>query len=227
LPVILKESCDERQVHADVVLVIDISTSMRSTTTDGRSKLEAVQGAARLFLNLMDFEPAGGFDQVALVGFNHQASVHVPLSTDLSALSGGIDGLAARLDAGTRLDLAVEEGMHALDGPAREDDNTAVIILLTDGLPNGVPLGPGGTQEETVLSAANRVRDAGVLMYTIGVGQHNAPDPVDRINADLLRSMATEPEMFYQTLNAAELGQIYSDIAFTLGCPPSAFWGGR
>lgn len=227
LPVILRESCAERQVHADVVLVVDASTSMRRPTRDGRPKLDAVQDAARVFLGLMDFVPEGGHDQVAIAAFNNTAWIAQPLTVDAAGLRRVIDALPDGLASGTRLDLAVEIGLRALDPAARLAGNTPVVILLTDGLPNGVPLGPGGTQEETVLAMAARARDAGVRMYTIGVGQADAADIADRINADLLRAVASEPAMFFQTVDAAELAQIYASIAHTLGCPPESFWGRR
>jgi Mg-chelatase subunit ChlD len=214
-------------VYADVALVIDVSTSMRSPTRDGRPKLEAVQGAAHVFLDLMQFAPQGGGDQVAIAAFNDRAWVAQGLGGDAEALRAAVDRLPDGLASGTRLDLAVEIGMEALDAPGRRADNTPVIVLLTDGLPNRVPLGPGGTQEETVLAMADRARAAGLRLYTIGVGQSGAEDPAYRINAELLRAMATKPDMYFETLDTDELARIYSEIAHTLGCPPEAFWGHR
>jgi Mg-chelatase subunit ChlD len=227
LPVLLNESCRERKIHTDVALVIDTSTSMRNHTRDGRSKLDAVQDAARAFVALMDFAPEGGHDQVAVAVFNDRAWLAQTLGNDLDGLRAAIDRLPEGVAPGTRLDLAIDVGLSALSGAGRITNNTPVLVLLTDGLPNRVPLGPGGTQEETVVAAADRAKAAGVHVYTIGVGQQDATDPADRINADLLRAVATEPAMFFQTVDAAELGRIYADIAYTLGCPPESFWGGR
>jgi Mg-chelatase subunit ChlD len=206
------------------VLVIDASTSMRSPTSDGRPKIDAVQDAARAFLGLMDFDPTGAHDQVAIAAFNHRSWVEQPLAADAAALRTAIDRLPAGLDQGTRLDLAVQVGMDALASPAHLPANTPVIVLLTDGLPNGVPPGPGGTQEETVLAVAERARAAGLRLYTIGVGQADAADPAYRLNAALLRAVASQPDMYYETVDAAELAAIYAGIAYTLGCPPEANW---
>jgi Mg-chelatase subunit ChlD len=227
LPITLNESCAERQVHTDVALVIDASTSMRRLTHDGRPKLDAVQDAARAFLTLMDFVPAGGFDQVAVTAFNSRAWIAQPLGADAAALRSAIDHLPDGVSRGTRLDLAVEIGIQALDSPARRPENTPVVVLLTDGQPDGVPLGPGGTQEETILAAAARARTAGLRVYTIGVGQPDAADIGDRINAELLRAVASEPGMYFQTVDAAELAVIYADIAYIFGCSGTAFWGRR
>jgi Mg-chelatase subunit ChlD len=210
-----------------VALVVDVSTSMRSPTQDGRAKLDAVQDAARVFVDLMDLDPGGGLDQVAVAGFNHSAWVEAELGASHAGLQAAITNLANGMEQGTRLDLAVEIGVAALQAPTRLAENTPVMILLTDGLPNGVPLGPGGSQEETVLARAGAAKDSGIRLYTIGVGQQDAADPAYLINADLLRAVASEPEMFFVTLDAAELARIYADIAYKLGCPPDAFWGRR
>jgi len=228
LPISLRESCDEKLVRTDVVLVIDLSTSMRSPARDGRPKLDAVQSAARAFVDRMEFAAGGGpTDQVSIAAFNERAWVALALGADANALYNAIDRLPDGMASGTRLDLAVEIGIEALAHPSRRPANTPVIVLLTDGLPNGVPLGPGGSQEETVLAMAARARTADIRMYTIGVGQADAEDPAYRVNAELLRQVATEPDMYFETLDTAELARIYAEIAYRLGCPPNAFWGGR
>ncbi len=227
LPLIPNESCEERQVHADVALVLDVSTSMRRLTSADRMKLEAVQEASLAFVDEMDFVPneRGGHDQVAIVGFNDTAWVWQSLTAERGALRNAITTLPSLMDEGTRLDLALERGIEALQDPARIPDNRPVLILLTDGLPNRVPVPtPSGSQEDTVLAVARRAKDLGFRVYTIGVGRPDAPDPVDRINPDLLRAVASAPGMFYQTPDAEDLSRIYSEIAYQIPCPPSGFW---
>jgi len=77
LPIALHESCEEINVHADVVLVLDLSTSMQRPTRSGRTKLDWAQGAARAFLEFLDFTPneQAGRDQVAIVGFNGMVQI--------------------------------------------------------------------------------------------------------------------------------------------------------
>ncbi len=230
LPLALRESCAKRQLHADVVLVIDVSTSMRRLAGDGQPKLAAVQAAARAFVDRMDLaasSDAAG-DSVAVVAFNDRVWLEQALTGNRRLLFAAIDGLGARLAEGTRLDLALEGGMAALRDPGRRPENTAVIVLLTDGLPNRVPTPtPWGSQEDTVLAAARRARDAGIRIYAIGVGRADAPDLADRINPELLRQVASSPRMYYETWSAEELAAIYREIAYTIGCPPDSFWGRR
>jgi nitric oxide reductase activation protein len=120
----------------------------------------------------------------------------------------------------TRLDLALEAGQAALDDPARRPESTPMLIMLTDGLPNQVPYAEDGTMETTVLRAAETAKRAGSRVYTIGVGHTDASDPVDLINPDLLRQVASAPSMFYHAPDAEELKGIYAEVAVTFGCPP-------
>jgi hypothetical protein len=56
-------------------------------------------------------------------------------------------------------------------------------------------------------------------VHTIGVGSPDAADVSDRINSALLRAVASEPALFYETPDAEELRRIYTAIAYTIGCP--------
>jgi Mg-chelatase subunit ChlD len=217
-------------VHADVTLVIDVSTSMVNETADGREKLAAVQDAARLFVDRMSFtaDALGRHDQVAIVGFNDTAWIGQALTADAGALQAAIAGLRGRLAQGTRLDLALERGAEAALGSGHAPASTPVVVLLTDGLPNRVPTpSPSGSQEYTVLAAADRAKARGIRIYTIGVGRADAIDPAQRIDAGLLAAVASEPRMFYGTLSASDLARIYGEIAYAIGCSPDSFWGRR
>jgi Mg-chelatase subunit ChlD len=230
LPLALSESCARRTVRADVVLAIDMSTSMRHRTGDGRPKQDAVLAAGRAFLDQMSLaaDSQGHRDQVAIVGFNERAWIEQELTDDRAAVGAALDRLPKGIAEGTRLDLAIDRGAEALSGPARRAGNTAVMVLLTDGMPNRVPTpAPAGSQEDTVLAAAGRAKAAGIRVYTIGVGLPNAADPSAQINPDLLRRIASEPRMYFQTWSASELAAIYREIAYTIGCPPESFWGRR
>jgi Mg-chelatase subunit ChlD len=186
--------------------------------------------AARAFIELMDFTPnaSGGHDRVAIVGFNDRAWAETALATDSEALARAIDGLEQRVAQGTRLDLALVEGGEALQSSSREPDVTPVLILLTDGMPNHVPTPhPSGSQEDTVLAAAAELRARGVRIYTIGVGDPDSADPAGRIHPGLLRAVATDAGMYFETPDAEDLVRIYSEIAYAIGCPAEQFWGRR
>ena len=78
-----------------------------------------------------------------------------------------------------------------------------------------------------MLAAAARLKQAGVLVYAIGVGQAGAPDPADRIDALLLASVASTPRMYYGAADAESVAAIYGEIARTIPCAVEGFWGRR
>jgi Mg-chelatase subunit ChlD len=223
LPILLRESCADQWVFADVALVVDVSESMRELTVGGRTKLAATQAAAKTFLGLMQLAPngQGQHDQVAVVGFNHDAWVEQALTNDASFVATAIDRLALRQANGTRLDLAFDRGAEALTGPSHRAANHEVLVLLTDGQPTGVPLASDRTVETTVKDAAGRAKAAGVAVYTIGVGGEGTTNPA------LLRACASSPAQYFDAPDAEELGRIYAGVAYRVGCPAERFWGRR
>jgi len=201
--------CLPEHVHADVALVLDMSTSMRRDTPSGSIKLNAAIEAAHLFASLMDFEPDGWHrrDQVAIVGFNDEAWVEIGLSSDRAAIHDAIDRLRGRVAEGTRLDLAIERGQSVF----YEDrllENDAVMIVLSDGLPNRVPTPePSGTQEETVLAEAAKAKLTSTRIFTIGLG---LPDDILR---DLLERVASSSRDYFFAPDGEDLEDIYRQIA--------------
>ncbi len=200
LPVALRtEPCLPDSRNADVALAIDTSVSMTEATAGGGSKLDAAREAARLFLSLV----RPGRDQAAVIQFNTTATVLVPLTEDLAAVGEGLDRLTVA--AGTRLDLALDAGRGELTGPSRRPANNPVLILLTDGRPTG-------TTSEEVRRAGQLCRDAGLLVFTIGLG--------DDVDQPLLASIASRPEWCFVAPDAAELAAIYRQIAYEIPCRP-------
>ena len=210
LPMLNRNWCLPKS-HVDVVLVLDMSTSMERLTRSGRSKHAAAVEAARSFVRQMDLRPdeAGRADRAAVVGFNDAAWTAVGLTHDLQALEDGLDSLEARIAQGTRLDLALLQGQDVLDGGGLRGGGVApVIILLTDGLPNRVPTPrAGGTQEDTILAAGSAVKASGTRIFTVGLGE--ASDVLDR----LLRGVASAPEDYAFAPDGEDLAAIYKRLA--------------
>lgn len=226
LPITLREECRPLHTHTDVVLVLDVSTSMGFATADGQRKLDAALAGARRFVAAMALVPDehGRSDRVAIVGFNHHAWIQQPLTNDAAALNEAIAALPLGMEEFTRLDLAFTRGAEALAAP-RDPDTSAAMVLLTDGLPNRVPLAPDGSQETTVLRAAQAAKDVGITIYTIGVGRADGPLP--EISAALLTAAASRPEYFLTTTEAGQLDAIYGQLTRIIPCGRSVFWTGR
>ncbi|MBK6769923.1 MAG: VWA domain-containing protein [Ardenticatenales bacterium] len=209
LPLALREDCPKPRV--DVALAIDVSQSMLQLGRGGRTKLDAAIEAARTFVGLLQLAPgADGApgDRAAVVGFNQLAFTAAALSADADVLGAALDDLPQRLDAGTRLDLALRQAAAAVtaDGPPSAG-RADVVVLLTDGLPSGVTT-------EAVLLAAAEVRAGGVRVHTVGVG---APGALD---GALLEAIASDPALYAYAPDAEDLRRIYAVIAAAIRCPP-------
>ena len=211
------EPCIPEHVHADIMLVLDMSTSMQRTTSDGRIKVDAAIEAARAFVSELDLERDGWGrqDQLGIVGFNGSAWTETTLTENRERIDQALSRLPERMAEGTRLDLALSEGLNAWFSSGRIPENRPVMVLLTDGLPNKVPTPvPSGRQEDTVLAEAARVKAAGMRVFTIGLG---LPDDVFR---ELLEGMASNPRDHYFAPDSEDLSDIYRQIAGRLiECP--------
>jgi Mg-chelatase subunit ChlD len=207
LPLVLREHCVPGQKRIDVVLVIDASTSMLERTSSARSKLAAAQAAAAGFLDQLHLAQG---DQAAVIAFNDAARVLQGLSGDRRALDLALGRIAVAPT--TRLDLAIESAHAELVGRRHRPGNAAVAIVLTDGKAN--PVGP-----EVAVAKARLARDAGVTIFTIGLG--------DDLDDWALAAIASRATYYFRAPDADALAAIYAAIAVEIPCPAEGFWGRR
>jgi Mg-chelatase subunit ChlD len=222
LPIVVSEQC-RALPFTDVTLVLDMSTSMRDHTPDGRLKLAAAQDAALDFIGQMVLSPdAGGdSDRVAVVGFNRGAWIQQQLTRDRALLAAAVERLPAGVQEITRLDLAIAVGASAALADPRPNVKP-VVLLLTDGLPNQVPPAEDGSMDSTVLRAAAAAKAAGVGLYTIGFGRSDGPTPT--LYAALMRQIATTQDRYHEAPDAATLAAIYRELSAAVRCPGQSFW---
>ena len=205
LPLVARRVCKVEVRSTDVVLVVDASSSM-AQASGGQAKIEAARQAASRFVGLLDPDT----DRAAVVAFNRDVRLVSPLTDDVAALQAAIASIAT--DSGTRIDLALDRAIDQLaeeGGLGREADN-AVIVLLTDGRPDG------GT-EDAVLAAAERARTAGITIYAVGLGED--------VDPELLRQVATRGELYLEAPSADDLAAIYAGLAGDLPCPGGVILG--
>lgn len=200
IPIALHEKpCVPTDRHADVILVLDTSSSMNG------AKISAAKAAARLFVGLLALPQ----DQAAVVGFNSQATLASGLSGNVDGLRRAIDGLVT--EPGTRIDRGLALALAELEGPQRRADNTPAIVLLTD----------GRQDEEAVLALdlAARARGLGIAIFAIGLGAD-----VDRA---FLETLAGSPARSFLAPGPEDLDAIYRQVAFAVPCPAEVYWGRR
>ncbi len=195
LPVLFRTQCPQQRT--DVVLAIDTSSSMQELDATGATLLAGAKAAAKVFVGVLAL-PA---DQAAIVSFNANAALVQPLTGDGARLVARIDGLASA--PGTRIDRGLATALAELSSPRRRPDNLPVVILLTDGRPQG------GTEADTA-AIAQQLRDAGNLVYTIGLG----PD----VDGGFLIGLAGAPERYLHAPTPQQLAEIYRRIALSLPC---------
>ncbi len=196
----------------DLMLAIDLSGSMRieDFVLQGRrvNRLAATKAIAAQFID----RRVG--DRIGLILFGDQAYVQAPLTFDRTTvkrlLRESAIGLAGKMTAiGDAIGLAVKHMSADNHGRGR------VLILLTDGVNTAGRLTPR--------QAAELARDAGIRIYTIGIGadsmiQQGFFGPT-RVNpsAELDERMLTEIAEqsgghYFRARNSEELAQIYRDI---------------
>ena len=198
LPFVTIHSCQTQFEPVDVVLALDASDSMAAPTEPGgATKFAAAQAAAISFLQRLPFPDS----QAAVVSFNESAILDQPLTSDLASLTAAIQNLS--LATLTRLDLALALSRSELLSPRHVPTRERVIILLTDGV-------PAGTTEAEVLAEADLTKAAGMVIYTIGLGQD--------VNGELLEAMASSPDHYFPAPSTSDLDDIYTQIANVIHC---------
>ncbi len=194
----------------DIMLAMDVSTSMLSTDFDP-NRLEASKKVAK------DFIKNRPYDRIGLVIFSGEAFTFSPITTDHQVLMDFIDQIQAGiLKDGT----AIGNGLAAAVNRLKDSKSKSkIIILLTDGVNNTGYISP-----QTAMDLA---KNYGIKVYTIGVGTNGvARSPVSRqfgqmifgnsrveIDEKLLTEIAKATGgLYFRAKNQEELKKIYDYI---------------
>jgi len=148
----------------DIILCLDISTSMKAEDFKPKNRLFVAKEKAKEFIN----KRRG--DRIGLVVFAADALTQCPLTFDHKILNELIDYVDfGILEDGTAIGMGLATAVARLkDSRAKEK----MIILLTDGVNN--------TGEVDPTSAAKIAQAYNIKVYCIGVGtKGKVPYPVD------------------------------------------------
>jgi cysteine-rich repeat protein len=102
---------------------------------------------------------------------------------------------------GTNMTAGIEMGHSGMNWAGL--GTPATFIFLSDGVPNG-------DTPQAALQAATEVRDDDITLFTIGLGED--------ADTDLLRQIASSPNLFYESNISADLIAIYQTIAARSCC---------
>jgi Ca-activated chloride channel family protein len=194
----------------DIVLTLDISTSMAAMDFQPDNRLEAAKKVAAEFVDNRTS------DRIGLVVFAAQSFTQCPLTLDYRVLKDLMSKVQmGMVEDGTAIGMAIANGVNRLrDSKAK----SRVMILLTDGQNNRGELDP--------VTAAQTAAALGIKIYTIGVGTKGmAPYPQQtpfgtrtvqipvNIDEDMLRQIATITHgRYFRATDTKELEQIYQEI---------------
>ncbi len=161
---------EESKIHTegiDIVLALDVSTSMRAEdfTLRGKraSRLDVVKDVVRSFIEKRKN------DRIGIVVFAARAYTASPLTLDHTWLLENLQRIrTGMIEDGTAIGLGL---VCALNRLKESKARSKVVILLTDGRNNAGDISPS--------LAAETARALGIKVYTIGAGTKGlAPYPV-------------------------------------------------
>ncbi len=195
----------------DIVLAVDISSSMKALDFEPGNRLDAAKTVAA------DFIKGRTGDRIGLVVFASNSYTQCPLTTDYDVLLRLLDEVRiGDIKDGTGIGMAIGNGLNRLK--EIEGDNR-IMILLTDGMNNTGVLDP--------MTATSLAKTLGVRIYTIGAGtKGQAPYPVDHpifgkrvrmvdvdIDDDMLSAIADSTGgLYFRAENVDALSRIYNQI---------------
>lgn len=151
----------------DIMLVLDISESMRALDFKPENRLAVAKATIR------DFIKKRQHDRIGMVVFGARSFTKCPLTLDYTILDQFIEGITfTDFSSQTAIGTALATAANRLkDSPAK----SKVIILLTDGANNAGEIPP--------VTAAKAANELGIKIYTIGVGREGqVPIPVQMQN---------------------------------------------
>ena len=210
--------------RATVVLVIDVSQSMRATDVKP-DRMDAAKELSKQFLTSL---PAKY--NVAIVSLSGTPAVKMPPSTDRSLATRAIDALTTQ--DSTAIGPALQTALAAVQmAPKGDNGSTAPgsVVLLSDG---------SNTANSSPLQAAQQLKGAKVPVYTIAYGTENGSVDLDgertRVppDHDLMRAIANTTGGSYSAAeNAGQLDNVYKNLASEVGFEEvkketTALWAG-
>lgn len=210
-PQLLNYTEVQKMKGIDIVIALDISSSMASIDYQPNNRLEVAKQV------IGDFIRKRSSDRLGLVLFAGEAFTKSPLTVDYGILKYYLsETRIGEIEDGTAIGMALASSVNRLKV---SESKTRIVILLTDGVNNRGEIAP--------LDAARIARDFDIKVYTIGVGKEGKADfpvtdrlgnrrlvPVDvKIDEELLRKIAEETGgLYFRATEQDSLREIFREI---------------
>ena len=148
----------------DIVLCLDISSSMKAEDFQPKNRLHVAKETAAAFIS------GRKTDRIGMVVFAAKSLTQCPLTLDRDILLDFLERVdIGMIEDGTAIGLAIGTSINRLRD---SEADSKVIVLLTDGINNRGQIDP--------LTAARMAAAFDIRIYTIGAGtQGTAPYPVE------------------------------------------------
>jgi len=154
-PVIPEKLVRINEKGVDIILSMDVSTSMRAIDFKPQNRLYVAKEEAKSFI---ESRPS---DRIGLVVFGGESYTQCPLTIDHNILKQLLNKIeTGMVEDGTAIGMGLATSINRL----RESKaKSKVIILLTDGRNNAGEMDP--------ITAANLAKELDIKIYTIAVGK--------------------------------------------------------
>ena len=195
----------------DIILSMDVSSSMLAEDFKPKNRLEAAKVVAKNFIE------GRANDRIGLVVFAGKSFTQCPLTIDYGVLMNFLEQIEiGMIEDGTAIGMAIANCVNRLrDSKAK----SKVVILLTDGRNNRGELDP--------ITAAKVAKKIDVRIYTIGAGKRGEAlypiqDPIFgkryvhmpvEIDEEVLTEIADiTGGRYFRATDRQSLAQIYEEI---------------
>ena len=195
----------------DILLVLDISGSMRAEDFAGANRIQTAKSVINEFLAHREN------DRIGLVIFAGESFTLCPLTLDYAVLAELLSDVEiGQLEDGTAIGDALATATHRLHASASK---TKIVILLTDGENNA-----GSITPET---AARLAASDGIKVYTIGMGKEGGAripyadttfgkryrEVLTYLDEETLKQIANATGgSYFRATDTQSLQQIYAEI---------------
>ncbi len=188
---VLRQENVQSSTPVDIVLVIDNSGSMAG------SAMENAREAAKNFVGVL-----GPQDRVALVVFDHRATLVQQLTSDKSRTSAAIDSIVPQ--GGTLYIPALRAAAQAIRHSSSSRDQA--VIFLSDGIPHDLEGVPG------ILRVIEQDLPD-VCLFTIGYAEEGI-EAIETLNTmgQFSSSITGCGSFFYASNDKEELGRVLGEV---------------
>ncbi|HEX4799433.1 MAG TPA: vWA domain-containing protein [Candidatus Paceibacterota bacterium] len=187
------------EVPSDVVLAIDLSGSMNNDGGNPSEPIHSVLVAAEAFVRRLLQH-----DSVGLVTFATRGELMTQLTNQRDDVARVISKLTISPDeerGSTNTGEAIMRAHDEINSSRHNENARKVVVILSDGLATS----GGDDPEQFAKTSAQKLKDSGVEVFTIGLGAG--------VNDTFLRDIASGPQYYYKAPSSKDVDSMYARIS--------------